>query len=361
MDKQPYVINNISMQRKGDQLKISLLNSEQQNYQLFMGDAPNINAIQEQVAKSSSGNFTINLPITELPKYFMVKAEKFQTNIFSERVLPLENAINVRDMGGYQCNDGRYTKWGILFRGDQLSKINENDINILEKYGIKTIVDYRSSHERKIHPNKSLATVLTIFNCDPQSSFSEAAANVVDLHSENVKLVQSLENGEVDSKFINDKGENVVLSYQKLVTSKPAQKAYGQFLHACANPNNVPLFHHCRGGKDRTGFASMLILLLLNVKEEEIVKDYMLTKTIRQERNQLKYNQYRELVDKKEYLDYLMAMIDTREKYIQAAIDKIKELYGSVDQYMIKHFDFTKEEIERMRDFYLEEGVEIND
>ena len=86
----------------------------------------------------------------------------------------------------------------------------------------------------------------------------------------------------------------------------------------------------------------------------------MLTKEIRKKRNQLKYELYSELVQKKSYLDYLMAMIDTRESYIKAAISKIYELYGTSENYFQKHFGFTKEEINSARDFYLEEGAQYD-
>lgn len=361
MIKQPYVIKNVMMQRDQDQLLINLNKFQNQELRLLMGSKPTLTAINQQVAKSEQGKFKISLPVNQLPQYFVIEGEYFRTNIFSERVLPLTHAINVRDLGGYETNDGRFTKWGLLFRGDQLTNIDQDEVALLERYGLKTLVDYRSAHERKVHPNQTLGTVLTIYNCDPHSSFSQAAADVVDLQGENKKLVQALKNGEVDPKFINDRGDNVVLSYQELVTSVLAQKAYGRFLHACADPEQVPIFHHCRGGKDRTGFGSMLLLLLLNVKDEEIVKDYMLTKPIREQRNQLKYNLYRQLVDKKEYLDYLMAMIDTREKYVRAALTKIRESYGTPEQYFIQHFHFTAAGIEQIRDFYLEKGVQLDE
>ena len=360
MKKQPYILPNIYMKRDGKQLTIKLQNENSGPYQLLMGDVPEVKHIQNVVAESSTGDFTIKIARKDLPKYYIIKSAEsgFATNIFAERVIPLENAINIRDMGGYAAKDGRFLKWGVLFRGDQLSKLNDSDQQILTNYNLQTIVDYRSPHERQFHPNKYLPTVLEILNCDPQSSFSEAAANVVDLKGENEKLVQSLENGEVPEKYINDRGENVIESYEDLVTSPIAQKSYGRMLKAVVRREALPLLHHCRGGKDRTGFGSMLILLLLNIKEEDIVRDYMLTKIIRKERNQLKYDLYHKLVQKKSYLDYLMAMIDTRESYIKAAINKIYELFGTPENYFQQHFKLTMAEINRTRDFYLEKGNE---
>lgn len=360
MKEQPYILPNILMKRTGDELVIKLQNANSGPYHLLIGNKPNVNYIKRVVAKSADGIFQIKVPVKDLPQYYIIKAinSDFSTNLFAERVIPIKNAINVRDMGGYQANDGRFLKWGLLYRGDQLSKLDEDDLQVLMNYNFETLVDYRSPHERQYHPNRFLPTVLQVFNCDPQSSFSEAAANVVDLKGENEKLVQSLENGEVPQKYINDRGENVIESYQDLVTSPIAQKSYGRMLKALVRHEALPLFHHCRGGKDRTGFGSMLILLLLNIKEDDIVHDYMLTKVIRKKRNQLKYNLYHELVQKKSYLDYLMAMIDTRTDYIKAAINKINELFGTPENYFQQHFNLTMAEINNARDFYLEEGIQ---
>ncbi|WEV43194.1 tyrosine-protein phosphatase [Lactobacillus sp. ESL0684] len=321
-----------------------------------MGNQPQSQKIDTVVSESQTGAFQIKLPRSQLPKYFIIRSDSFTTNIFAERVLPLDNAINLRDMGGYRANDGRFVRWGKLFRGDQLTNLNSEDQQILTNYGIQTIVDYRSPHERQIHPNKFIPTVTQILNCDPQSSFSEAAASVVDLKGENEKLVQSLKNGEIAQKYLNDRGENVIESYQDLVISSVAQKAYGSLLKAVVRQEALPILHHCRGGKDRTGFGSMLVLLLLNVQEDEIVKDYMLTKVIRKDRNHLKYELYHELVQEKAYLDYLMAMIDTRESYIKAALNKIRELFGTPENYLQEHFGISNTEIQQVRDFYLEKG-----
>lgn len=354
--EQPYTIPGVRVKRVDDELIITLESAEGSDYQLYAGDRPVYENINRIAAVSDNGMFHVKLPAEQGPYYFTVKAENFQTNLFSERVLQLEQAINVRDMGGYETEDGRYLKWGLLYRGDQLSKLEPGDVAMLERIGLASIVDYRSVHECAVNPNREIGTVKHVFLCDPQSSFSESAANAIDLHSENVKLVKALENGEVEKKYINGSGEKVILSYRDLVTSEAAKNAYGRFLHACADPANLPLLHHCRGGKDRTGFGSMLILLLLGVKREQIIEDYILTGIIRTARNQLKYEQYRELTKNSDYLDYLMSLIETRREYMEASMDRIAELYDSVDEYMIRHFELTKEQIESMKSIYLEEG-----
>ena len=354
---QPYTIPGITMNREDDDLIITLEHVNGSNYQLLVGSKPTLADINQAVAQSDNGKFKVTLPVEKGPYYFTVKADNFQTNIFSERVLQLEQAINVRDLGGYETNDGKVTRWGLLYRGDQLSKLVEEDIDILERIGLTSIVDYRSKHECTLNPNKVIGTVKQVFFCDPKSSFSEAAAKAIDLHSENVNLVKGLENGEVEEKYINGKGDKVIESYCDLVTSEYAQDAYGRFLKVCANPDHAPLLFHCRGGKDRTGFGAMLLLMLLGVKREQIVKDYVTTGIIRTARNQLKYDQYAALTSNQDYLDYLMSLIETRSEYIEASMNRIVELFGTVEEYMNQHFGITKEEIEVMKTFYLEEGV----
>lgn len=354
---QPYTIPNVTIKREEEQLFISMDNAKENTYQLFSGNRPHLEAINKKIGESKNGMFRVTLPVDEGPYYFVIKGEDFETNIFSERVIQLKQAINFRDLGGYQTTDGRVTRWGLLFRGDQLSKLDETDRRLLEKMNLKTIVDYRSEHERTVNPNKQIATVIQTVHCDPQSSFSEAAANAVDLNEENVKLVRQLEEGKIELKYINGKGENVIEDYQFLITSEPAKEAYKKFLQTCADVANAPLVHHCRGGKDRTGLGSMFLLLLLGVKEEEIVNDYILTGIIRKDRNQLKYELYQELTKNEDYLAYLMAMIETREEFIRASIERIKELYPTTTDYFIQHFGLTQEQIDTMREFYLEEGM----
>lgn len=354
---QPYTIPNIQVKRLEDKLFISQENTDEGDYQLFMGNKPNHDSINQFVASCKNAKFEVDLPIKRGPYYFVIKSKKSQTAIFSERVLQLHQAINVRDMGGYRTKDGRVTKWGLLFRGDQLSKLDSDDILLLEKMGIKTIIDYRSDHERKFHPNQKIPSVEKVIQCDPKSSFSEAAANVADLHEENAKLVKQLENGEIDPKYINGYGENVIEDYRQMITADNARKAYRLFLESCVNLENPPLLHHCRGGKDRTGLGSMFLLLLLGVQEEDIIRDYCLTGEIRKERNQLKYELYQELTDNEDYLAYLLAMIETRESYIKASLATIKALYDSPERYLEKHFGITQQQIAKMREFYLEEVV----
>jgi hypothetical protein len=45
--------------------------------------------------------------------------------------LPLDGAINFRDLGGYRTADGRHVKWGHVFRSGALASLMDRDLDTL--------------------------------------------------------------------------------------------------------------------------------------------------------------------------------------------------------------------------------------
>ena len=62
-------------------------------------------------------------------------------------VIPLEGAMNCRDVGGYRTANGQQIRTNVLFRSDKLSQLTEDDQEELESFGIRTVVDFRTSAE----------------------------------------------------------------------------------------------------------------------------------------------------------------------------------------------------------------------
>ena len=52
------------------------------------------------------------------------------------------------------------------------------------------------------------------------------------------------------------------------------------FLKTVTNNANHPLLFHCSHGKDRTGLACALILACAGVDEEDIIVDYVASKSL---------------------------------------------------------------------------------
>lgn len=352
--KQPYTIAGIDLERIDDKLTFTIENSKNESIKIFVGLRPDKAVISNLIAIGYDSVFTVELARHNLPYYFYAEIGNKETPVFSERILPLEEAINIRDLGGYKTKDGKRLRWGLLYRGDHLTKLTDSDIEILERIGIKTVIDFRSDHERRIYPNKKIKTVMKTVNCNPQSHFSELAGTAINLEDENRKLIEDLDKGSIDSKFINNSGLTSILSYKELVAEPVSQKAFKTMIHELISPESIPSLQHCRGGKDRTGFGVMLVLMLLGVSEDQIIADYLITRTVREKRNEVKRGQYERLTSNKNYLDYLMSLIDARPEYIKTAIELINQQYGGIHEYAKNILNLSEAQIEQMKEYYLE-------
>ena len=69
-----------------------------------------------------------------------------------ERRIDIAGAYNVRDLGGYPTVDGRTTRRGHFIRADRLSALPAQAQKTLCDYGVRTVVDLRTSNETKQWP-----------------------------------------------------------------------------------------------------------------------------------------------------------------------------------------------------------------
>ena len=63
------------------------------------------------------------------------------------RQVALDGAVNVRDIGGYRSVGGPEVFCGRLFRGDSLSQLSSADVERLDRLGLRTVIDFRTSGE----------------------------------------------------------------------------------------------------------------------------------------------------------------------------------------------------------------------
>jgi protein-tyrosine phosphatase len=169
-----------------------------------------------------------------------------------ERHIALEGAVNFRDLGGYRTDEGRRTRWRVLFRADGLSELTEPDLTVLREIGIRTVVDLRSGEEVE------------------QSRF-DVRAHPVTFH--HFPFVETLPDAE---EFARTPGFFPAKYVQMVEEAAPQIVAA---LTALADPDALPAVFHCTAGKDRTGLLSALVLSLLGVPEETVVADYALSGT----------------------------------------------------------------------------------
>ena len=176
------------------------------------------------------------------------------------RLVSLEAVHNFRDLGGYRTDDGRTIGWGRLFRADGLYRLTDDDLDVVDALGIRTVVDLRSGPEFDQHGRFPIERYPVAFHHLPIIDSTWMASEIPE--------VDDTEDGAI---------EFLTWAYGDML----AQGA-DRFAHAfglLAVPGSAPAVFHCAAGKDRTGVLAALILGGLGVDHETIVADYGLTQT----------------------------------------------------------------------------------
>lgn len=254
-----------------------------------------------------------------------------QSTPSSSRILDIEGVINFRDLGGYQTQDGRYVKWGRVYRSAQLDRMSKKGINDMAELGIQTVVDLRFSDETSRYP--------TIRAAVPKAqilSWHDEQQGSQDEHSNGI---QRSWRDSLDSNDPQQVREAMRVNYPKKLYSHRA--IYRKMLLSLAQ-NETPLVFHCAAGKDRTGVAAALILSLLGVSDQVIIEDYLITQS--QISRLLENWVAGGATDQSDYQDFqqrlaqyprelVQPVFDADEAYILTLLDYIKSTYGDFAAY----------------------------
>jgi protein-tyrosine phosphatase len=116
---------------------------------------------------------------------------------------------------------------------------------------------------------------------------------------------------------------------------------------------NLPLVHHCTGGRDRTGVGAMLILMTLGVPYETVKEDFLLSnQTLEDFHNQM-FDEAAKFVSDSELARFKDALL-LQEHYLQTSMDSIVRTYGNFETYLIEEFGITQDIREIIKDYCLE-------
>ena len=95
---------------------------------------------------------------------------------------------------------------------------------------------------------------------------------------------------------------------------------------------------HCAGGASRTGFTVALIQLTLGVTEVGVMDDYLLTNEVIASDLQKDVEEFLKQIEihkvpTEEDRENLTNFVTMHSEYLQAALDRVVEEYGSVDNF----------------------------
>ncbi len=214
-----------------------------------------------------------------------------------DRTIELEGAHNVRHLGGIETEDGRTIRPFVLIRADALAWLSPLGCEQFRELGIKTVIDIRSDSEFENYPDPPCVTDLVTHLHIPMSSF----------------------------------GSEPTMRDAYIYLFRNSSESIRRFFEVLADPDNLPLLYHCQIGKDRAGILSALVLRLLNVDDEIIVTDYLISR-------QTGYG--------------------AEPEWIEGVLDEV-DAAGGIRTYLLS-IGVTDEIMERVRDNVLKEPAGIS-
>ncbi|MDO4537844.1 MAG: tyrosine-protein phosphatase [Coriobacteriales bacterium] len=265
----------------------------------------------------------------------------------------LTSVNNARELGGYVGDGGRTVKSGVLLRTASLDKISDEDKdNLLNKYHLTTVIDFRSSTEVEATPDPELEGVTNLnLHIMDEAKIAEMASSMMqylkegeDPNDKIVRLRLAIQSGIVSDHM-----------YVDFLSSDVGKAGYAAFFEQLAAlPEGSSLLFHCTQGKDRTGMGAMLVLSVLGVDEQTIKQDFLLTN----EFNADLIAKERQMLESKgvtgdDLESFLMAMDGVKESSYDEVISWLKENYGSPLAYVTKELGVGEQQIQALRDKFL--------
>ena len=258
-------------------------------------------------------------------------------------LMPAQGIPNLRDIGGYRTADGQRVRLGLVFRSTALDHATDADLDELAQRHVRTVFDLRTAGEREASPDRAVPGAITV-DLDVMADAPGAApARINKLASEPVKASKLLARADIDAIY----GQ----AYRGLITMPSAEQSYRELFLALAEPSTLPALYHCTTGKDRTGWATAALLLLLGVPEAQVVDDYVLSDAYLLSGLAPLLERFGEAGGDPELLKPVLGV---KAQYLRVALETMRERYGTIEGYFADALGLDAVAQQRLRDTFLE-------
>lgn len=221
-------------------------------------------------------------------------------------IIELENAYNVREIGGYKTSDGKVIKNNLFLRADCLGNLSQKDIDTLITYGLGSVIDLRSANELEQRPNP--------FN------------NYTNIKYINIPFMADTNSNNIQdaTKIMMENPKEMMPMFYINILKNSTQRIKNAFIFIEENLDKTTLFH-CTAGKDRTGVLAMLLLGLCGVSKEDIIANYIVTFE-----NNKKNPNYTTIAK-----ELPLGILLSEREYIIPAIEYIENHFNSYYDYLL--------------------------
>ncbi|MFT4299353.1 MAG: tyrosine-protein phosphatase [Aeromicrobium sp.] len=270
-------------------------------------------------AGSGSGSLTVTM--LEPDWYFVLTTDTGERLVTRDQSLHMSNARNLRDLGGYRTADGRWTRPGLVFRSNRPTDLDAADWQRLASLNIADLADLRNTQEVEedpyTPPNSMTYTHLDVMNVAGNPDLTKCGLTIP------VGLLEVL----ATTSDIEDAG--TAMGYPLSTCAGSANDAFGTLMDMIESTDRSLLFH-CSGGKDRTGWASAILLTILGVSRETVIADF------------LDSNRYR-------------GPGSVQREWIESAFAQVDRSYGDFDTYVHDGLGLSTAQVASLRDRLLQD------
>lgn len=279
-----------------------------------------------------------------------------QEKKMENRFIDLPGINNARDIGGYPAG-GKHIRTGALLRSGKLCNAGPGTLAVLSgKYHVKYIVDFRMAKGKDQVPDPEVegAEIIKLPVVELEDYIAKAGKPEL---ADQYLSGDGVKDPKVLFRLAYEYGMLSPDMYLLLLFGERGRKAYREFFRLLVShdPEQGAILWHCEDGKDRAGLAAMLILSSLGADRKAVIEDYMLTN----EGNQARITKTRAACEAAGMTpDMTEAMIFSNGgvfgHYMTFALDTLENKYGSVEGYVRGELGVTAEELELLREKYLE-------
>jgi protein-tyrosine phosphatase len=238
----------------------------------------------------------------------------------------LSSVENFRDMAGmgdgYPTADGRRVRRGVVYRSGAVSA-DDHDMNALARLAIRAVHDLRTFAEITLTPDRALPGAsretheIAFFD-----SYATAPADAIAARA-------------------------WMIERQRAMVADPAARAqFGALLTRLARVSGAQVVHGATG-KDRTGWASALVLAIADVPLDVIIQDYLATNVADEGRIAARISAHAARLNVS--AQAVAPLFQVQSTTLEAAFDELQKRFGTLDDYLTKGLGVTQADVERLR------------
>lgn len=270
-----------------------------------------------------------------------------------EPFLPVQGIVNARDLGGYPGADGRTVKAGMLLRAASLADAKDADLEYLASLPVKEVIDFRLDFELKGREDRMVPGAQYI-----RLPVNSSAGTKMD-SDKDAEKIRNQKHFDINKVIMiaafNDKAQVMAENlYPNMVFSEECQKQFAAFLQQVVDAQDGAVLFHCTQGKDRTGLASAYLLAALGVDRETIIADFDITNKVYEKDVRKLTRRVRLFGGKEKEVAVIRSFIGANTENFTKTLDRIEKQYGSLEAYLTGPLGLGPEDIETLRNRYLQ-------